>query len=261
MNGKTHTIPFAMLFKRYFCAHCGTKLGRERTHRVVTKDDPDYYQYHKRGQFPRYDHDVYEYRFQCPSCGARTTFEDQCMIALLQKKHGSCVLSSAQLRENAEERQKARAKSVLLREIGAAVLFSAVFCCLFYLVGENRSQSRLWTSVGMFVFLTVISAVGSIKRHKGVALQPSNRAYSYEKESLLKHLHTYSSHNRKWVDTSMVCHCFSCKRQVPREDVVRFIDDGQTALCPICGVDALLPDGIDEPLDEVILSEMHEYWF
>ena len=109
---------------------------------------------------------------------------------------------------------KAWAKIVLLREIGAAALFSAIFSCLFYLTAEEKTPTRLWTCVGLFAFLTLISAVGSIKRHKGMSLQPSRRAYSYEKESQLKRLHTYSSHNRKWVDTSVFCHCFYCKRQV-----------------------------------------------
>ena len=73
-----------MVFKKYHCAKCGTKLKNEKTHRVVTKDDRDYYQYHDLGTFPHRDYDVYEYRFACPKCGARVSFDEQRIIAGIQ---------------------------------------------------------------------------------------------------------------------------------------------------------------------------------
>ena len=42
MNGKFIFIPFGMVFKKYYCSKCGTKLEKEKAHRIVTKDDWDY---------------------------------------------------------------------------------------------------------------------------------------------------------------------------------------------------------------------------
>ena len=83
------SIPFGMLFKKYYCSNCGVKLEKEKTHRVVTKDDRDYYQYHEYGMFPLRDHDVYGYRFRCPSCKKRTSFDEQCVIERIQKQKRS----------------------------------------------------------------------------------------------------------------------------------------------------------------------------
>ena len=46
-----------------------------------------------------------------------------------------------------------------------------------------------------------------------------------------------------------------------RGEIERYIDDGQTALCPKCGIDAIIPDSIEESVDENIIAEMNEYWF
>ena len=86
MRGKSYSVPGGMMFKKYYCAKCGTKLEKERTHRVVTKNDRDYYRYHKRGRFPQPDYDVYDYRFQCPGCDSRISFDEQRIIEKIQKQ-------------------------------------------------------------------------------------------------------------------------------------------------------------------------------
>ena len=45
LRGKSWSMPVGMVFKSYYCSHCGTKLVKSKTHRVVTKEDKDYYQY------------------------------------------------------------------------------------------------------------------------------------------------------------------------------------------------------------------------
>ena len=46
-----------------------------------------------------------------------------------------------------------------------------------------------------------------------------------------------------------------------RGEVEEYIDNGQTALCPRCQIDAIIPDSIEESVDENIIAEMNEYWF
>ena len=43
--------------------------------------------------------------------------------------------------------------------------------------------------------------------------------------------------------------------------MVSFIDNEDTALCPYCGVDAIIPDSIDEKIDEELIEDMNKYWF
>ena len=114
MKTKSYSIPFEMVFKKYHCSQCGAKLEKEKTHRVVTKDDKDYYQYHDYGEFPRRDVDVYNYRLKCPSCGARIAFEEQCIIERIQKKCGQAVLSKEDIREYYQECKEGKTYRVLL---------------------------------------------------------------------------------------------------------------------------------------------------
>ena len=87
MNGKSWSIPFGMVFKKYYCSKCGEKLVKEKTHRVVTKDDLDYYQYHEKDMYPRSPVDVYSYRFRCNNCRKAITYNEQCILEIIQKKY------------------------------------------------------------------------------------------------------------------------------------------------------------------------------
>ena len=44
-------------------------------------------------------------------------------------------------------------------------------------------------------------------------------------------------------------------------EINRYLDEEETALCPKCGIDSIIPDGIDENIDKGIIEEMHDYWF
>ena len=68
MPGYSYGIPTGMVFKKYYCSRCGNKLIKEKNHRIVSKEDVDYYHYHEIGTFPKYDHSVYSYHFKCPNC-------------------------------------------------------------------------------------------------------------------------------------------------------------------------------------------------
>lgn len=56
--------------------------------------------------------------------------------------------------------------------------------------------------------------------------------------------------------------CFFCGNKVQTTLIKEWIDKGQTALCHHCGIDAVLPDNCDLPInDSVFISEMYNYWF
>ncbi len=261
MKGKYISIPFGMVFKNHYCSKCGTKLNKEKTHRIVTKDDLDYYQYHEYGTFPRHDYDIYEYRFSCPCCGARISFDEQCIIKIIQKKCKKKVLSLDEIKENYKSGRKTNNTRVLVRNILIPLAFCGIFFPLFYLFATDRTTADLAKVAIMFGICAVCTVFGVLRGYRGKGKRKINRSYSHEKESQLKRLHAYSSHNSDLVIRSDKCYCFYCRSAFGSHEVDRYIDNGNTALCPKCNIDAVIPDGIDEEIDDKIISEMHDYWF
>jgi hypothetical protein len=57
-----------------------------------------------------------------------------------------------------------------------------------------------------------------------------------------------------------VAGCFYCVTVFDVQEIDEWIDGGQTALCPHCGIDSVLPV-IDGQPDVVFLWARHRYWF
>lgn len=66
-----------------------------------------------------------------------------------------------------------------------------------------------------------------------------------------------SSHNRKRVSLQGQCGCFFCMRTFASSDIKEWVDDNQTALCPHCDTDSVLP-GVT---DTAVLTVACERWF
>ena len=81
-------------------------------------------------------------------------------------------------------------------------------------------------------------------------------------ESRLREIHErYTSDHRKEVEGNKWCGCFQCKIMFHPMEIVEWIDDGITAVCPHCGVDAILPDIPDIYLSHALLLEMNDLFF
>ena len=66
--------------------------------------------------------------------------------------------------------------------------------------------------------------------------------------------------NKEILLKSTDCGCFSCVTIFPPSSIKRWIDNGETAMCPFCGVDAVLGDAT-ESVTLARLRELKEYWF
>ena len=78
--------------------------------------------------------------------------------------------------------------------------------------------------------------------------------------------HRYSANHRAAVCKSKVCGCFYCCSLFPPGDILDWVDEdadgqGQTALCPKCGIDAVLPSEAGFELSPEFLARMKAYWF
>jgi hypothetical protein len=59
---------------------------------------------------------------------------------------------------------------------------------------------------------------------------------------------------------SRECGCFFCIKLFSPEKITDWINE-ETAGCPFCNVDSVIPESYDYELDEVLLLAMKEYWF
>jgi uncharacterized paraquat-inducible protein A len=74
--------------------------------------------------------------------------------------------------------------------------------------------------------------------------------------------HRRASHHRDEMVESSLCACFHCEVISKPAAIREWIDADQTALCPRCGIDALIGDKSGFPItDPAFLKAMHQHWF
>ena len=87
----------------------------------------------------------------------------------------------------------------------------------------------------------------------------------------LESIHKFCDHHRDLLARSEKAGCFYCGAMFDPREITDWIDgpqldtgstdDGVTALCPRCGIDAILPSAAPIPLNDGVLTEMHRHWF
>jgi hypothetical protein len=88
----------------------------------------------------------------------------------------------------------------------------------------------------------------------------------------LQRAHRHCACHRKEVEASDVCGCFHCQHTFPPSEITEWHEesagnfsmrpDRWTAMCPRCGVDAVLGSGSGLPVtDPNFLTAMHNGWF
>ena len=82
-----------------------------------------------------------------------------------------------------------------------------------------------------------------------------------KEDSKLYHSHTLR--NQQEIALSEYCHCISCCKSYPSSIVMDFIKDGdgETALCPYCGIDSVIGDACGLVIDQEILTALNNRWF
>jgi hypothetical protein len=74
--------------------------------------------------------------------------------------------------------------------------------------------------------------------------------------------HRHCTENRAEVERSTLCGCFYCLETFPPGEVTDWIESEDTALCPKCGIDAVLANRTGLPVAEPeFLGAMHRRWF
>ncbi len=77
--------------------------------------------------------------------------------------------------------------------------------------------------------------------------------------------HKVSVHHRAQIEKSVQCGCFHCLGIFAPKRIDEWTDfegdQGQTALCPRCGVDSVIGDASGYSVTTKFLTEMKRYWF
>ncbi len=83
-------------------------------------------------------------------------------------------------------------------------------------------------------------------------------------------LHKQSSRHRSAIEQSRIVGCFYCEEFFPPAEITTWLNEpvvkgqkrGQTAVCPRCGIDAVLPEwnGV-LPMGAGMLRMMRRVWF
>ena len=77
-----------------------------------------------------------------------------------------------------------------------------------------------------------------------------------------KALHRLSFRHRKLIELSEECGCFYCFKTFAPRKIHAWADGGETALCPYCRTDAVLPShGLNRPLSQDLLEAMGRTYF
>jgi hypothetical protein len=79
----------------------------------------------------------------------------------------------------------------------------------------------------------------------------------------LDRVHRASVGNRRALESVKACGCFYCLEMFAPSEIAEWATDkeGDTALCPHCGVDAIVPSDVSAFFDIGLLQEMKLHWF
>lgn len=75
--------------------------------------------------------------------------------------------------------------------------------------------------------------------------------------------HKYSFANKKMLEEELACGCFYCGAIFRPDEIEEWCEDKPewTALCPYCGIDAVIGGSIGYPLTKESLDIMYQVWF
>ncbi len=84
-----------------------------------------------------------------------------------------------------------------------------------------------------------------------------------------KTIHYKSGWHEQDIINSKRCGCFHCLAILKPNEIVDWLNEnqssprgpGKTALCPKCGIDAVLPDNLDRAIDIELLERMNKKYF
>jgi hypothetical protein len=75
--------------------------------------------------------------------------------------------------------------------------------------------------------------------------------------------HKYCANHKTKLLKDKKCGCFHCMKIFSPSEITDWIEDDtdQTAICPHCGIDAIIGESSGFPITKEFLEKMYEHWF
>jgi hypothetical protein len=123
------------------------------------------------------------------------------------------------------------------------------------MVGAMASLAALAWNDGI---LSGLAAMWPLLVAAGLLLAAMQVRMDREREASRLHRHTRA--NRVELEASEACGCIACERIYFPSEIVQWVD-GETAVCPHCGADAVVGSASRIPIIPGVLRRAHERWF
>ena len=117
---------------------------------------------------------------------------------------------------------------------------------------EDRGNAN--SSSGM---LGALLRAWSTTARKGATEPRKPKAITLGAYLLPKHMH----HNRAEIQDGELCGCISCEQFFPRNEIVRWVGEGTTAICPRCDAASVVGSGAGFELTPELLHRAHQMLF
>lgn len=126
------------------------------------------------------------------------------------------------------------------------------------------SKSLLPTAMVLTIrrHTNIIPNKDNVETMKKLTYDTFKRMRKDEKEDVFRQAHDCSIRNKRQLEQSKLCGCFSCCEIFPPSEITDYISDEEpTAECPYCHIDAVIGDASGFPITEEFLREMMHRWF
>ena len=84
---------------------------------------------------------------------------------------------------------------------------------------------------------------------------------SPDDDSMLEEAHRYSIYHRAELEKDEKCGCFFCLTIFSPKEIKKWVDEGDTAICPYCGIDSIIGESSGFPITKEFLEKMQKRWF
>lgn len=102
-------------------------------------------------------------------------------------------------------------------------------------------------------------AIGEVTPEQAPKIKKMKRVSAKDRKAYLEECRTHAKNNSVEILSSEQAGCFFCRHVYSARDIQDWIDDehGVSALCPECGMDAVIGDASGYPIDKAFMKEMN----
>ena len=84
----------------------------------------------------------------------------------------------------------------------------------------------------------------------------------FEDVTSLEDAYRHTSDHRDKLEKDTLCGCFHCLKIFSPSEITSWLEEGSgTAICPYCGIDAVIGESAGHPITAAFLKKMNKHFF